>query len=272
MFARHISLMALTLAIPAMPASAVEPLSDWKIEPSDARCVAVRQYGTSDKPIKLALKAPPTGKAMQLAVIRHAFRKNSAQTGATVTIDGQPFQTYALGYPLGYPAKASKQSVYLIHLPPAAAIAVRDASNLSVSVKGGLVDQFPLHNLKDAWAKMDTCLERLRATWNVGEDGTARIATPASEIVPLAGVFSSMDYPMQAVRLGFSGRTSVLLLIDEAGIVKDCTLTESSGMAVINSRTCALITYKARFKPAIGKAGKPTRSSWEQSINWRLED
>ena len=27
---------------------------------------------------------------------------------------------------------------------------------------------------------------------------------------------------------------------------------------MINSRTCALITYKARFKPAIGKAGKPT--------------
>ena len=132
--------MAAALGFSSAPAPSAAPISQWKIEPSDARCVAVRQYGTSDKPITLALKAPPTGKAMQLAVIRHAFRKNSAQTGATVTIDGQTFQTYALGYPLGFPAKASKQSVYLIHLPPSRSNCSSNASNLSVSVKGGLVE------------------------------------------------------------------------------------------------------------------------------------
>ena len=73
------------------------------------------------------------------------------------------------------------------------------------------------------------------------------------------------------MRKDFSGTTSVLLLIDEKGAVKDCTLAESSGMAVIDFRTCALISYKGRFRPATDAEGKPIKSSWVKRINWRLE-
>lgn len=254
------------------PALAVEPVSEWKIEPSDVRCVAVRKYGTADKPLTLALKAPPTGSAMQLAVIRHGYRNKGGQIDATVTLDGRGFTTYALVYPLGFPAKRSKQSVSLVHLPPEAAAAVRLANELDLGIKETSKDEFPLGNLKDVWADMDRCLDRLKNSWNVGEQYAGRIASEPVDIVPLQSMFSGDDYPPAAAWKSFSGTTSVLLLIDETGAVKDCTLTESSGMAIIDSRTCALISYKGRFKPASGTDGKPIKSSWAKRITWRVED
>lgn len=258
--------------IVSQPAFAAVPIGDWKIEPSDARCVAVRQYGTADQPTTLALKAPPTGHALQLAIIRPAYRKTSDQVGAKVDLDGKIFDTYALGYPLGYPAKSSKQSVSLMHLPSDAADAVRTARNLRLDIKGSFIDGFPLGDIGKAWTAMDACRERLRQTWNLEESGPAKVGTPPRPLVPIQGMITGMDFPRQALAKVWSGTTSFVLLIDESGKVRDCTLTETSGIAVIDSRTCAVITYKARFDPAIGVDGKPVKSAFAQRITWRVSD
>ena len=233
MFARSLSLIATFMVFPMVPAHAADPMNAWSIEPSDFRCVAARKYGPADKPITLALKAPPMGSVMQLAIIRHGYRNKASQVDATVTLDGRAFTTYALVYPLGFPVRQSKQSVSLIHLPPDAAAAVRGAKDLDVRVKELSKDDFPLGASKEVWAKMDECVARLRSNFNVGDDYAGRIASPAVDIVPLQSMFSPDDYPPIAVRKDFSGTTSVLLLIDEKGAVKDCALAESSGMAVI---------------------------------------
>jgi hypothetical protein len=272
MIARASCAFAALSAILSQPAHAAVPIGDWKIEPSDARCVAVRQYGKADQPITLAFKAPPTGHAMQLAVIRPAYRKTSDQVGAKLDLDGKIFETYALGYPLGYPAKASKQSVSLLHLPSDAAEAIKTARNLRLDIKGSFIDGFPLGDIGKAWAAMDACLDRLRQTWNVGDDNSGKITTPARPLVPIEGMITGMDFPRQALAKVWSGTTSFALLIDEAGKVRDCTLTETSGIAVIDSRTCAVVSYKARFDPAIGADGKPAKSAVAERITWRVTD
>ena len=262
---------ALSALLLGPPAAAATPTGDWKIEPAEARCVAVRQYSDGEKPISLALKAPPTGTAMQLAVIRQAYRKKSEQTGATIEIDGKPFTTYALGYPLGFPAKSSKQSVSLIHLPQDAAVAMRSAKHVDLKVKSSFQDSFRLGDPTRIWTMMDSCLERLRQTWNIGIHA-ANLATVARATVPFDGMFSPEDFPLQVIRNVWNGKVTFLLMIDETGKVKDCTLAESSGIAVIDSRSCAVVTYKARFEPATGRDGKPAKSVYEQSITWRVTD
>ncbi|HET6943580.1 MAG TPA: energy transducer TonB [Sphingomicrobium sp.] len=232
----------------------------------------MRQYGAADRPTTLALKAPPTGHALQLAIIRPAYRKTSDQVGAKVDLDGKIFATYALGYPLGYPAKSSKQSVSLIHLPSDASETIRTARNLRLDIKGSFIDGFPLGEIGKAWTAMDACLARLRQTWNLEESGPAKIGTGPRPLVPIQGMITGMDFPRQVLGKVWSGATSFVLLIDETGKVRDCTLTESSGIAVIDSRTCAVITYKARFDPAIGLDGKPVKSAFPQRITWRVTD
>ena len=206
------------------------------------------------------------------AVIRQAYRKTNGQTGATVGIDGKPYVTFALGYPLGYPAKSSKQSVSLIHLPSEAADAIRKARHVDVSVKGSFHDGFELGDPAHTWPMMDSCLERLRQTWNIGSDHGADIRMPARALVPLQGMIAPQDFPPQVLQNVWKGQTTFMLLVDEGGKVKDCTLTESSGIAVVDSRTCAIVTHKARFEPAIGGDGKPAKSVYQKSITWRVSD
>ena len=272
MIARAFGVAVALSTIFSQPASAsVNPLGEWRIEPSDARCVAVHKYGEPERPITLALKAPPEGHALQLAIIISSYRKSSDQVGAVVDIDGQSFRTYALGYPLDFP-KASKTSVSLIHLPQEAAAALRSAKNLGVTAMGSVNELFPLGDFERAWTAMDLCLERLRQTWNIGESAKVRIATEAKSLVPMSSMLSPRDFPPQALAKLWTGRTSFLLLIDEKGAIRDCTLTESSGIAVVDSRSCAIISHKARFSPAVDAKGIPTKSAYSQSITWRVTD
>ncbi len=265
MSARRLAIaLALILSHPS-PALALQPINEWRIEPSDARCVAVRQFGSADDPVTLAIKAPPTGSSLQLAIIRRAYVRSPEQLGATLRLGDQSFDTFALRYP----TNGKKQAVMLFNLLEDAAAATRNATGIEIGVTGGVDSSFWFGQSGAMWTQLDACLERLRDVWNIGEGHEGRIATgPRGD---LQGSFSSSDYPLEALRKEYGGTTAFVLLIDETGAVKDCTLTESSGMAVLDARSCGVITARAKFAPAIDVDGKPTKSSWFQRISWRLQ-
>ncbi|HET6942294.1 MAG TPA: energy transducer TonB [Sphingomicrobium sp.] len=245
-------------------AAAVDPIGDWKIESSEARCVAVRKYGDVADPITLALKAPPyKSDVLQLAIIRSGYRKSAEQSGAKIVIDSQEYDTYALGYPLA----SHKQTATLFTLSPTISAALRKASSFSFSLKGGARENFAFGPSESMWTDLAACVERLSRTWNM-EGVEASFAQRVSG--SLRGIFTSADYPREAVLAQFAGSSRVLLLIDEAGNVKDCTVLETSGMAVLDSRTCGVITQRAKFTPAVGADGKPMKDSYVQRIDWTV--
>ena len=250
---------------PSLPAKAAEPISDWTIERSDARCVAVRRFGTADKPTTLALKASPHGDVFQLAILRSGFRKTYLQSAATIRIDGESFSTTALSYPLGGDVR---RVAHLINLDEETSVALRTAKNLHATIVEGINDSFDMGQTVSLWKDMGDCISRLRETWNIGEARAQRIAEPArGNLRPL---FSGDDYPIRAILADESGSTRIGLLIDEKGLVRDCTLIEASGIARLDSRSCAIISERAKFAPARDGAGKPVKSSWTQTITWRL--
>ena len=269
MLGRFLGLAAcVVLAVSAAPLNAAQPIGEWKLEPSDARCVAVRQYGTPDKPIMLALKASPLDEGgLQIAVIRDGFLRGPSQAVARVVIDRQEFDTHALGYPL---AGLTKKLATLFNLSPEASSAMRKASDFSVNVKGSVKDGFALAPGTKIWAEMDACVERLQSTWNIGKHSAATIVQAPRALESLQNLFSPEDYPSDAYAARWSGTTHFLLLIDERGAVRDCTLIATSGMAVIDSRSCGIVTRKGKFAPAISTDGKPVKGSWSQRITWRL--
>jgi TonB family protein len=80
------------------------------------------------------------------------------------------------------------------------------------------------------------------------------------------------DYPAAALRAGEQGRVGVRLEIDAAGVVTGCTVTSASGSALLDARTCELLSARARFEAAHDGAGKPIASSWRSTLSWRLPD
>lgn len=62
------------------------------------------------------------------------------------------------------------------------------------------------------------------------------------------------------------------LTVSPEGRVTGCSIQSSSGSATLDHATCAIMTPRARFKPARDAQGKPVADEVVQRIVWRLEE
>jgi protein TonB len=85
-------------------------------------------------------------------------------------------------------------------------------------------------------------------------------------------LFSSDDYPASAVRAGEQGSVGFRIEVDKVGRVSGCTVTASSGSAVLDSATCRIVASRARFEPARDRKGRPAVDGFSGRIVWRLPE
>lgn len=88
----------------------------------------------------------------------------------------------------------------------------------------------------------------------------------------LVGLFSSDDYPDEALAKGETGTVSVLLTIGIDGRISDCRLRLSSLSPSLDAATCRILTERARFEPAINPAGRPVTDHYSQHITWKIPE
>lgn len=91
----------------------------------------------------------------------------------------------------------------------------------------------------------------------------AQTAEPARS---LASYFSSDDYPDAAVLLGQEGDVQVELSVAANGTPTGCTVLHSSGYPALDNTTCAKFKARARFSPARDSSGRPTVSTYTQTV------
>jgi protein TonB len=84
----------------------------------------------------------------------------------------------------------------------------------------------------------------------------------------LPGLFSTDDYPQDALRNEQQGTTAVRLTIGTDGRVSDCSVTASSGSSSLDTATCRIIRSRARYTPAVGSDGRPTTDTDTARIRW----
>lgn len=77
-------------------------------------------------------------------------------------------------------------------------------------------------------------------------------------------------YPMEAIVRMQEGRVAVRLTIDPIGSVEACSVTQSSGHAILDNAACDAMIEYARFLPALDDNGEPTRGSWFTSVIYQL--
>jgi protein TonB len=80
------------------------------------------------------------------------------------------------------------------------------------------------------------------------------------------------DYRSSWLRQGLEGSASFALGIDATGKVTGCTLTRSTGHAVLDAATCELVTKRARFDAARDDTGKPVAGTFTGSITWNIPE
>lgn len=90
----------------------------------------------------------------------------------------------------------------------------------------------------------------------------------ANAIVALNELFTTDDYPADALRRGEQGTVSARITIDASGAVIDCTIAKSSGSELLDATTCAVIRSRAHYL-AVSEADRiPVVRTDAIRINW----
>lgn len=264
----RISLSLAALAsIAAAPSQPRQPTARWVVNFEDAQCVASRNYGTEEKPLFLALKPSPLGQVMRVMLIRKGPARDAQQIPGTIRFgEGEAIKTNLLAYA----DSATKRVAYAINLPMKTFAANRNSTVIEITGPPAGA-QLAVSRLSDVLSTLDECVRNLQDAWNIGPEHEIRIKQGPRVERPLTDLFSSMDYPAQAISGRDSGSAGVVLLVDETGALRDCSVDEPSGVATLDAMSCFIIKSRAKFAPAVGQDGKPARSVVLQRIQWRIE-
>jgi periplasmic protein TonB len=99
--------------------------------------------------------------------------------------------------------------------------------------------------------------------------GLASASSVYAQVKPLISV---QDYPPSSLAEHEQGTVYYRLKIGADGHVKDCRVTKSSGFPNLDRASCRLLAQRARFKPALDRAGQPIESTYEDKLDWRLSE
>jgi len=244
------------LHIAALAAAApLQPTGKWVVDFSDSACVASRDYGTE----QLALKASPLGDVVQFALVSRAARSEAEQVDATLQpAGGSLIRTTGMIWGTG---GDDPHRITSINLKASEFQRVAAASTVSVTVDGRRRD-LVLSGMAPLAVVMKECVTDLATIWTNHEGVSSRAKSD------LATYVKDTDFPEEGIRKGVGGTTAFALLIDEKGMIADCTVIETSGQAMYDSQSCALLKKRARFTPARDAAGKPHKDSVIGKISW----
>jgi protein TonB len=171
---------------------------------------------------------------------------------------------------LHYQPERSKYGVHLMNAPHDVVAGATGATVLRV--RAGKIDHsFALTQFGKVLKIMDECVTDLKRVWNIASDESDRQLQGATMPNGLSGLFSSKDYPALAIDAFQSGTARLAVLVDEQGKVADCSVVETSEVAVLDAQSCVIVRKRARFKPVLGAGGKPVKSGFIQRITWRME-
>lgn len=263
------SLLAILATIGAaapQPAELRQPTGKWVIDYHDSQCIATRPFGTDEEPLFLAIKPSPTSTVVQLALVEKGSNRPGVQSKATISFDSGP-QVNARQLEFGI----EKKNIQLVNLTEQDAAGLGGSRTIVWAARGAPM-KLATGPMADVMKVLANCRDDLRNHWNITDAKKASLLSQARVEKPLITLFSSDDYPAQAISQEDSGTTSIVLMIDEKGAIQDCMVDGTSGIPTLDAMSCIILRKRAKFEPAIGADGKPARSSYMQRIRWMMAD
>ena len=250
---------------PGMAAEKVlAPTDKWRVDFADSHCIAQRVYGDAREPVYLHIKASAVGEGLQLSIARPGPNGYGIQEKAK------------LGFGKAEPREYSqmrfgveKKQVRMVNLTKSEIPQLSGASELRWKA-ANLDYVFPLGPMANLVKVLEECRGGLGDFWNGTSEKVAALRQEPTLNKPVVKLFNSNDYPSQAIFADLSGTTKIVGLVDEAGKLVDCTIVETSGVAVLDAQTCIIVRDRGKFSPAIGADGKPTKGVFVQRIRWEM--
>jgi TonB family protein len=244
------------------------PTEKWLVNFADAQCIAIRNYGSKEDPLFLTVKEPALGGVLQVMIVKLGRGTDSPEeVDGSVSLDGGP------GIPTSFlyttVRKAGTQA-FSVNMPRALFARVINSKSFQVRAGYRLNEIFELSSMPALIRVLDDCASGLRQVWRVSDASVPNSKLKQKTTGTLEGIFSSDDYPTIAIYRNEIGSVRFVLLVDETGRVADCSVIQTSGIAALDTQSCALVSQRARFVPATDVNGRPVKSAVLQTVSWRL--
>lgn len=259
-----IAAVLFTVTVQPAAAAQLQPVSKWTVDFGDDRCVAYRTFGSTEHPIYLLLKPLPIGDVLQLQIAEKGINRPGTRQKVSLILGSDvPLNLLQLQY------GADRKQVRMINLSKDQTGRLAASTSLQWSEPGKQY-QLALGPMTKLIETVEKCRTMLAESWNATLTMQMTLRTGPTPQTPLVSLFSANDYPSDAVYKGQSGYAHVVLMVDEKGQIIDCTLIATSGIAVLDAQTCIILRKRAKFTPAIGADGKPTKGIFHQRVNWEM--
>lgn len=275
---RILTLIALIAAPSVSTPAPLQPTGKWHLYYQESNCAAERTFGD----FTIGFQPSPLGKTMRLIVLGPGRIMRTRQLDSHIELaDGQPpIKTSSLVYAT---SKKGLRGITTV-LPLADAERVAKSNWLRISTLGSgpksrrtiptdnpiMSAEFDIGSTAALSRELAKCLADLQTHWGMVNGA---LPTPAVQpIVSLKGIFTSDDYPEDAMTADQGGATKFLLMIDEKGSLIDCVVTETSGVASIDGMGCQVMKERVKAKPALDAGGKPMKSIYETHVHWQIAD
>jgi len=128
----------------------------------------------------------------------------------------------------------------------------------------------PLTGLPAVMKMIEECTSGLLERYGLSKEAQARIATFPKPKRNVAAYVTNTDYPPSALRRGAVGEVEARLIVGADGKPSDCQIVRSSGHNDLDERTCAIVTKRTRFEPAVDRDGATMASPFFFSIRWLM--
>jgi protein TonB len=102
--------------------------------------------------------------------------------------------------------------------------------------------------------------------------GTAAVsqAAPPQQPSKQLSEIVFQNYPPRALAAGEQGPVYFIVKLDDHASPTSCEVTHGSGYPQLDSETCNMIVQYATFRSVLGADGKPTKSTHEGVVYWRI--
>jgi TonB family protein len=265
---------ALALAALAPPAEAtVEPglsprdipAGRWVADRSDG-CAVLRR--TADRPaLTVAVQLGPGSGLVRILVFNAGWNRAAVRNRRRVEL------SFA-GSPVSRPewssgVEGAGEFGFSFTMLDASVLDQLAASeSLTVSERGRSLLELGLPSARLAAKTLRDCEEAALRNWGVDVEARARLQRQARPVKPLATLIGYQDYPDAELRKGVSGRVTARLVVGKDGRISTCTIVAGAGNAALDRSTCALLSARARFEPALGPDGRPAQGIHIARVAW----
>lgn len=284
-----LGMAALTIAASGHAATTplVEPSSPWRVDYGDSECRLLRAFGTGDAMVMLRIARGGTSGAFDSVIAGPSIPRLPQTVPVTLALEPQTTTQEIDGYSLAVPKSADR---FIRWFDADASLLGQFGADQIVRISTGERYAVRLHltQARAALAAMEVCYVDLLKGWGIDPAQVIGVAVPPKPegggsltVAALragtrspgpAGWVTSADYPTEALRQEIGGTVVTALAVNVSGRIDTCRVVISSNSALLDERTCTVLTQRARYSPAQDRAGKPMPATTLLRVRWSIPE